>query len=583
MLAHDDVCPNLSVCGGSESWNVTSQSYLVTSMVSVCEGSTLDIDAGVESRGVRFSGLRVAGTLNVLGTPSQPVLLTTDDPTPVRGDWDGLEFVAGGAGQLEHAEIAWPTRGVEATDADIVLRDSTIDGAQQYGLWQKGGTLAIEGSRMSNHGSYGMFLSDQASFAVDTVEVTTSSAGIYVDGGSVGTVLDFDASGNTYGIYAYRSSAGPTTVDIARSRLRGNLYGLWVQGQTSASFFQPEVTVTTSELDGNTNHAVYTSAFFDAANSFVYAPDNWWGSDDPEVIDATIFDHTDNANSPRVMTRPFGFNCDPAVGRDADRDGVSDFTDNCPNDANAAQIDSDGDAMGDACDAAPASEPTAACNGIDDVTDGWIDSDGDGWGDPCDFHPLRDDTYPGAPEICDGRDNDGDHVFAEGELVDLDLDGAVDCLDGMGDCDDMNAAIFPCNCERCDNVIDDDCSGAADVLDPTCPLNDYCVIITPGSDPLELTVDRGACGGANGAAATDLIQGSTANLGLSGGSIDLGDISCVQQGLLFDRVDDTALDGNPACNPGSVFWLARPAGNGDFGSSSDGSPRDVSNPNPICQ
>jgi Bacterial Ig-like domain (group 2)/Thrombospondin type 3 repeat len=38
---------------------------------------------------------------------------------------------------------------------------------------------------------------------------------------------------------------------------------------------------------------------------------------------------------------------------DADGDGVPDATDNCPNVANANQVDSDGDGIGDACDPAP--------------------------------------------------------------------------------------------------------------------------------------------------------------------------------------------------------------------------------------
>jgi len=37
-------------------------------------------------------------------------------------------------------------------------------------------------------------------------------------------------------------------------------------------------------------------------------------------------------------------------GNDADCDGVTDGADNCPNDYNPTQLNTDGDALGDACD-----------------------------------------------------------------------------------------------------------------------------------------------------------------------------------------------------------------------------------------
>ena len=60
-----------------------------------------------------------------------------------------------------------------------------------------------------------------------------------------------------------------------------------------------------------------------------------------------------------------------ACDTDDDGDGVDDGVDNCPLDANASQLDTDLDGAGDACD--------------------------------CDL--TNSDTYPGAPEINDGLDN----------------------------------------------------------------------------------------------------------------------------------------------------------------------------------
>ena len=81
------------------------------------------------------------------------------------------------------------------------------------------------------------------------------------------------------------------------------------------------------------------------------------------------------------------------VDNDADDDGVIDSEDNCPNDSNADQTDTDGDGLGDTCDAFP----NDADNDIDgDGVSGDIDncptvanadqtdSDGDGIGAACD-------------------------------------------------------------------------------------------------------------------------------------------------------------------------------------------------------
>jgi alpha-tubulin suppressor-like RCC1 family protein len=135
------------------------------------------------------------------------------------------------------------------------------------------------------------------------------------------------------------------------------------------------------------------------------------------------------------------------------------------------------------------------CNGRDDDCNGLADfviemgnledDDGDGVADMrCAIGQDCDDedpaTFPGAPEVCDGRDNDCDGIGDDGTdstvwYPDLDRDGYGD-PDGTtlmvcepppgyvlrsGDCDDSSADINPGVADECDDR-DGDCDGVID-------------------------------------------------------------------------------------------------------------------------
>ena len=220
------------------------------------------------------------------------------------------------------------------------------------------------------------------------------------------------------------------------------------------------------------------------------------------------------------------------------------------------------------------------CNGLDDDCNGVIDDgaqagclsfyadeDGDGWGDPTktaclcaasapyvvlqggDCYDLDPDINPGAPEVCNGNDDDCDGLVDEANAVgckawfeDLDADGwgstnaqclcapgAVFIAEKPGDCNDFDASIKPGVIEICDGV-DDNCSGSADegcdqdgdgwcaadkvvAVSPACPkgggdCNDTTPSVNPGipetcnsiDDDCDGEVDEGVqapCGGCN--------------------------------------------------------------------------------------
>ena len=83
------------------------------------------------------------------------------------------------------------------------------------------------------------------------------------------------------------------------------------------------------------------------------------------------------------------------------------------------------------------------------------DRDEDDFGDCAECAPLDPDTYPGAPQICDGVNNDcDDPAWPEPpeDEQDLDEDGFMEC---MGDCDDGEESVYPGAPQECDGKNND--------------------------------------------------------------------------------------------------------------------------------
>jgi len=171
------------------------------------------------------------------------------------------------------------------------------------------------------------------------------------------------------------------------------------------------------------------------------------------------------------------------VAKDDDHDGVDDAIDNCKTIANYDQANADGDEFGDVCDPCTDTDgdgygnpgyPANTCQ-VDKCPNIWdpqLDTDGDGVGDFCECIPfgINDATiYPGAPELCDGKDNNCNGSTDEGLTTRPTACGVGACMGNTGTetcllgewrnntCNPFAGAAA----ETCDNT-DNDCDGSVD-------------------------------------------------------------------------------------------------------------------------
>lgn len=151
---------------------------------------------------------------------------------------------------------------------------------------------------------------------------------------------------------------------------------------------------------------------------------------------------------------------------DPERPDISDTRDNCPDHYNAAQLDKDGDGIGDVCDP---------------------DIDGDGIpneDDPCNWPQLPiDPNDPDGPTFGGCQDDvDGDGVDDFTDLcpetfdplqIDTDRDNRGDECEPDDDGDGVPDAIDNCRLDQNEDQADVDGNGFGDICDPSCLLRPF--------------------------------------------------------------------------------------------------------------
>lgn len=107
----------------SEVWFASGNPHIITGNVTVANGVTLVIAPGCEVRFEPGRRMTVQGTLSASGSPATPIVFTSNQVTPNKGDWQFIYFDGADFGSLmNYCEVSY---GGVATSGMIYVRNST--------------------------------------------------------------------------------------------------------------------------------------------------------------------------------------------------------------------------------------------------------------------------------------------------------------------------------------------------------------------------------------------------------------------------------------------------------------------------
>ena len=231
--------------------------YYLTRSVRVPSGVRVTIEAGVSILCSDGVSLTVEGILVGAGLPANPITFTSDSAAGRPGDWVGLRFLDSSvdtACVLSNVVIEFARMGVFCQDASPRIVANHIRHASQHGIQLERSSPLIQECILERNEQDGILCTDQSS---------------------------------------------PV---IFRSLIRGNgSDGVELTGSGSASNRNSRPLLLENEFDRNATYAVRATAPYRPAEMVVNARSNWWGTPDPALIAAAIYDYSDNPNGSPVV------------------------------------------------------------------------------------------------------------------------------------------------------------------------------------------------------------------------------------------------------------------------------------------
>jgi len=266
--------------------------YEVIGDLTVSETETWTIEAGAELIFLSDYLFTVNGALQVLGEDGQEVIFRSSDGG--NNDWPGIEItdLSDGTSEIGHAVIQNAVVGVDVTGSDVNVSNSEITSYYTAGLSYDNAGGSIEHNVINrNYDTTGIY-----SYGIRLNEASPHIAGNTVQA-------------NLYGIYIPNDSS---PVINGMNVITGNRYGLYVYGNNSQEDHNPRPVVNENNIYNNVNSAgtstrnyYTTGSFYEGETLTLDATNNWWGTNVPDEINASIRDRNDVGSLPFVNYIPF--------------------------------------------------------------------------------------------------------------------------------------------------------------------------------------------------------------------------------------------------------------------------------------
>jgi parallel beta-helix repeat protein len=243
--------------GTNTVWQASSSPFNVIGNLAVNTNVTLTVQAGVTLQFLGFYQLQTYGALALLGGPTNPVNLVSGLPAPAPNDWQGLSFTGSNGPAISvvsNAVVAYGQSGISCSGASPQVINTLIQSNNQYGVYLTSASPLLQGNTMQFNAYDGIYCGPYSSPSILGNQILSNNAnGLECVG-------------------YYYSDQNPHPV------LHGN------------------------SLFGNRNWAVYAYNYYQPTNVvMVEARSNWWGTVDPVLIRANIYDYNQNPSTSPVF------------------------------------------------------------------------------------------------------------------------------------------------------------------------------------------------------------------------------------------------------------------------------------------